>query len=105
MLVTIFEEFLHGPRVTLDRQTSLLIFSSLSEPRRESLIKYARTVGSEAIDIHDGLFDVTIEFTWLCQLLWGQSLALELSKKLKTDPDSVRGDQYPYNKAKDSLTL
>jgi glucosamine 6-phosphate synthetase-like amidotransferase/phosphosugar isomerase protein len=34
------EEFLHGPRVTLDRLSNLIIFSSLSESRRETLINY-----------------------------------------------------------------
>jgi fructoselysine-6-P-deglycase FrlB-like protein len=29
------EEFLHGPRVTLNNKTSLIIFSSVQEPRRE----------------------------------------------------------------------
>jgi fructoselysine-6-P-deglycase FrlB-like protein len=99
------EEFLHGPRVTLDKQTCLLVFSSVSEPRRESLIKYAKTVGSEIIDIHDGLFRVPTEFTWLCQLVWGQLFALELSKVLKINPDSIRGDEFPYDKARENLIL
>jgi fructoselysine-6-P-deglycase FrlB-like protein len=99
------EEFLHGPRITLDRQTCLLVFSSVSEPRRESLIKYARTIGSEVIDIHDDLFTVPREFRWLSQLVWGQTLALELSKKLGTNPDSVRTDLQPYDKARKNLIL
>jgi glucosamine--fructose-6-phosphate aminotransferase (isomerizing) len=99
------EEFLHGPRVTLDRQTSLLLFSTISEPRRESLIKYARTIGSEVIDIYGDLFRVPEEFRWLCQLVLGQTLALELSKKLGTNPDTVRADHYPYDKAKENLML
>ena len=99
------EEFLHGPRVTLDKQTCLLVFSSVSEPRRESLIKYAKTVGSEIIDIHDGLFRVPTEFTWLCQLVWGQLFALELSKELKINPDSIRRDEFPYDKGRENLIL
>jgi fructoselysine-6-P-deglycase FrlB-like protein len=99
------EEFLHGPRVTLDRRTTLLIFSNISESRRKSLMKYARTVGSEVIDVHENLFQVPKEYRWLCQLVWGQLFALELSKKLGTNPDSVRADQYPYDKARETLTL
>lgn len=99
------EEFLHGPRVTLDRKTSLVIFSTILELRRESLMKYARTIGSEVIDIHDDLFRVPHEFRWLCQLVWGQIFALELSKKLGTNPDIVRADQYPYNRARENLML
>lgn len=56
------EEFLHGPRFVLDRQTSLLMFSSFSELRRKSLMNYARTIGSEVIDVHDNLFRVPDEF-------------------------------------------
>ena len=59
-------------------------------------MKYARIIGSEVIDVHEDLFQVPEEFSWLCQLIWGQTLALELSKKLGTNPDSVRTDQYPY---------
>jgi glucosamine 6-phosphate synthetase-like amidotransferase/phosphosugar isomerase protein len=100
------EEFLHGPRITLNRQTSLLLFSSVYEPRRESLIKYARTEGSEVIDILGGsLLKVPEEFKWLYQLVWGQLLALELSKKLKINPDSIRGDEHPYDNARENLTL
>jgi glucosamine--fructose-6-phosphate aminotransferase (isomerizing) len=63
------EEYLHGPRVTLDNRSSLIIFSSLAEPRREALINYAKTIGCEVIDIHEGLFGLPNEFGWLAQLL------------------------------------
>ena len=45
------------------------------------------------------------EFTWLAQLLYGQQLALELSKQLGTNPDIVRADQSRYNEAKNLVTL
>ncbi|MDQ6862970.1 MAG: hypothetical protein M3044_04025 [Thermoproteota archaeon] len=48
---------------------------------------------------------ISREFTWLAQLLYGQQLALELSKRLGTNPDTVRSDQYPYKHARDHLTL
>jgi len=82
------EEYLHGPRFVLDRQTSLLMFLSFSEPRRKSLTNYARTIGSEVIRVPD-------EFTWFCPLVCGQFFALELSKKLGINPDTVRINQYP----------
>jgi fructoselysine-6-P-deglycase FrlB-like protein len=69
------EEFLHGPRVTLDNITSLIIFSSLTEPRQEALVNYAKTIGCEVMDIHEELFGLPKEFGWLAQLLWGQQLA------------------------------
>jgi glucosamine 6-phosphate synthetase-like amidotransferase/phosphosugar isomerase protein len=65
------EEFIHGPRFILDSQTSLIIFSSFPEPRRKSLMNYAKTIGSEVIDVHQ-------------PLVWGQFFALELLKKLGT---------------------
>jgi fructoselysine-6-P-deglycase FrlB-like protein len=99
------EEFLHGPKVTLDNESSLVIFSSIREPRREALINYAKTIGCEILDIHEDLFGLPKEFGWLGQLLWGQQLALEISKTLKTNPDTTRTDQHVYNEAKKALTL
>jgi hypothetical protein len=50
-------------------------------------------------------FSIPQEFGWLAQLLWGQQLALELSKELKTNPDTVREDQHIYKEARNLLTL
>ena len=102
------EQFLHGPKVTLDKQSSLLSFTSITEPRKDSLVKYAETIGSEIIDINEntlGFNCIPKEFTWLAQLLYGQQLALELSKQLGTNPDIVRADQSQYNEAKNLVTL
>jgi glucosamine--fructose-6-phosphate aminotransferase (isomerizing) len=99
------EEFLHGPRVTLDEKSSLLIFSLLTEPRREVLIKYATTVGCEVLDIHEELFGIPKQYGWLGQLLWGQLLALGLSRALGINPDTTRADQHEYNEARNALTL
>lgn len=35
------EQFLHSPRVTLDKESSLIAFTSTSQDRQDSLIKYA----------------------------------------------------------------
>jgi fructoselysine-6-P-deglycase FrlB-like protein len=100
------EQFLHGPRVTIDRRSSLVVFTSVTEPRNDNLIKYAETIGAEVIEINENTFNgISREFTWLAQLLYGQQLALELSKRLGTNPDTVRSDQYPYKHARDHLTL
>ena len=100
------EQFLHGPRVTLDKQSSLVTFTSLTELRKDGLIKYADTIGTEVIEINENRFDgVSKEFTWLAQLFYGQQLALELSKRLGTNPDTVRADQSPYKQARNLLTL
>jgi fructoselysine-6-P-deglycase FrlB-like protein len=100
------EQFLHGPRATLDKQSSLVAFTSMIEPRKDSLIRYAETIGAEVVEINEKTFNgVSKEFTWLAQLLYGQQLALELSKRLATNPDSVRSDQSPYKEARHLLTL
>ena len=97
------EQFLHGPRVTLDKQSSLVAFTSITEPRKDSLIKYAKTIGTEVIEINEKTFNgVSKEFTWFAQLLYGQQLALELSKRLGTNPDTVRSDQSTYKEARKS---
>ena len=46
------QQFLHGPRVTLDKLSSLVAFTSMTEPRKDSLIKYAQTIGTEVIEIN-----------------------------------------------------
>ena len=67
---------------------------SVTEPRKDSLIKYAETIGIEVIEINENTFnDIFKEFTWLAQLLYGQQLALELSKRIGTNSDTVRSDQ------------
>lgn len=102
------EQFLHGPKVTLDKQSSLLAFTSIIEPRKDSLIKYAEIIGSEVIDINEntlGFNGIPKEFAWLVQLVYGRQLALELSSQLGTNPDTVRADQSPYNEARSLITL
>jgi glucosamine--fructose-6-phosphate aminotransferase (isomerizing) len=102
------EQFLHGPKVTIDKQTSILAFTSVTQPRKESLLNYAKAIGSEVIEINEytsGINDIPKEFSWLIQLLYGQYLALELSRKLGTDPDTVRADQSPYKEARSLVNL
>jgi fructoselysine-6-P-deglycase FrlB-like protein len=70
------EQFLHGPKVALDKQSSLLAFTSITEPRKDSVVKYAETIGSEIIDINEntlGFNSIPKEFTWLAQLLMTSS--------------------------------
>jgi hypothetical protein len=92
----------------LNKQSSILAFISITEPRKDSLIKYTEAIGSEVIDINEntlGFNGIPKEFAWLVQLLYGQHLALELSKRLGTNPDTVRADESPYNKARSLVTL
>jgi fructoselysine-6-P-deglycase FrlB-like protein len=103
------EQILHGPRVTLDKETSIIAFTSTSQDRQDSLMKYANAVGAESIEINDEWQQSTTpsnkEFSWLVQLVWGQQMALELAKKLGTNPDTVRKDQSIYADAGKDILL
>jgi hypothetical protein len=50
-------------------------------------------------------FTPSSEFSWLAQLVGGQQLALELAKKVGTNPDTVRKDQIVYAEAGKDITL
>jgi len=104
------EQFLHGPRVTLDNESSIIVFTSKSQNRQDTLIKYANIIGAELIEINDekqqrSFPSLSYEFNWLAQLVWGQQLALELAKKLGTNPDTVRKDQTIYADANKFMRL
>ncbi|MFZ0326992.1 MAG: hypothetical protein WBP64_04655 [Nitrososphaeraceae archaeon] len=102
------EEFLHGPKVTIDKQTSILAFTSVMQPRKESLLNYAKVIGRGVIEINEdtsGFTGIPKDFTWSAHLLYGQHLALELSGQLGTNPDTVRTDQSPYKEARSIVTL
>ena len=97
------EEFLHGHHLTLDGLSSLVIFSSLLESRRQMLINYAKAVGCEVMSVDEEKFSTPKEFRWLAQLVWGQQLASVLSKQINTNPDTAREDQETYRDAKKLL--
>jgi glucosamine--fructose-6-phosphate aminotransferase (isomerizing) len=103
------EQFLHGPRVTLDKESSVVAFTSKSQNRQDTLIKYANAVGAELIEINDekqqSFASLSHEFNWFAQLVWGQQLALELAKTLGTNPDTVRKDQSIYAEAGKDIRL
>lgn len=103
------EQFLHGPRVTLDKESSVVAFTSKSQNRQYTLIKYANAVGAELIEINDykqqSFASLSHEFNWFAQLVWGQQLALELAKNLGTNPDTVRKDQSIYAEAGKDIRL
>jgi glucosamine 6-phosphate synthetase-like amidotransferase/phosphosugar isomerase protein len=97
------EEFLHGHHLTLDKLSSLVIFSSLLEPRRHTLMRNGKAVGCETICVDEEKFSGPKEFGWLFHILWGQQLALDLSKLLNTNPDTAREDQHLYREAREIL--
>ena len=61
---------MHGPRVTLDRLLVLKYFHLYLNPeKRDTLINYAKIVGSKVIRIDEKTFGIPQEFGWLAQLL------------------------------------
>ncbi|MGI0044996.1 MAG: SIS domain-containing protein, partial [Nitrososphaeraceae archaeon] len=66
------EQFLHGPRVTLDKESSVVAFTSKSQNRQDMLIKYVNAVGAELIEINDdkqhSFASLPHEFNWFAQL-------------------------------------
>jgi fructoselysine-6-P-deglycase FrlB-like protein len=99
------EEFLHGHHLTLDKLSSIVIFSTLAESRRHMLANYGKVVGCEVICVDEERFSTPKEFRWLAQLVWGQQLASALSKQMNTNPDTARGDQSIYREASKLLKL
>src|ERR671919_199927 len=103
------EQFLHGPRVTTDKESSIIVFTSKSQDRQDVLIKYSNAVGAELIEINDerqrSFASLSYEFNWLAQLVWGQCLALELAKNCGTNPDTLRKDQRIYAEAGKDISL
>jgi hypothetical protein len=80
--------------------------SRLSLENALTIVNYVLSQKTEVIEINENTFyGISKEFTWLAQLLYGQQLALELSKRLGTNPDTVRSDQFPYKHARDHLML
>lgn len=63
------------------------------------------SIDCEILDTNEEIFGLPKEFGWLAQLVWVQQLALELSKKLKTNPDTARSDQHIYQEARKALIL
>jgi hypothetical protein len=45
------------------------------------------------------------EAGWLWQLFWGQRLALDICRRLKIDPDSLRTQDPRYREAREALKL
>jgi len=99
------EEFLHGPRISSDKESSIVLFTSKEEKRRMAVIKFLEVIGSDLIVIeHEQLTNVK-EFGWLALLLWGQGLSLKICVQLHIDPDTCRNDDPVYFKAKQEFTL
>jgi len=89
------EEFLHGPRISVDGASLVVAFSS-SEPRWQTVRDYLKAIEVPFIEV---------EGSWLQQLFWGQRLTADVCAQLKIDPDSLRNQDARYKKAREELSL
>ncbi|MBI4375586.1 MAG: hypothetical protein HY549_03960 [Elusimicrobia bacterium] len=97
------EEFLHGPRVSVDGRSVVIALSGEGEPRWQAVRDYLKTVGAVLCEVEDGPWRG--EAAWLGQLFWGQRLALELCRRAGVDPDAMRTQDPRYKKAREALRL
>ncbi len=91
------EEFLHGPCVSASRESLAVAFSGPREPRWESARLYLKTIGVP-------LTEVRTE-DWLAQVVWGQRFTAAACARLGIDPDSLKGDDPRYLRARAFLKL
>ena len=99
------EEFLHGPRISCDTESSVVILSSKEEARRVSAVNFLKVLGIDTIVVeHEDLTPVK-EFGWLALLLWGQGFSLKICTQVNVNPDTCRNDDPVYFKAKQEFTL
>ncbi|MBI3552478.1 MAG: SIS domain-containing protein [Elusimicrobia bacterium] len=89
------EEFLHGPRISVDAKSSVLAFVS-EEPRWQTVREYLKAVEVPLLEIKGG---------WLEQLFWGQRFTAEACRQLGLDPDTLRTQDPRYKKAREALSL
>jgi hypothetical protein len=89
------EEFLHGPLVSAGRGTVVIGFASPRERRWDAARRYLAAVGVPFVDVRSE--------DWLAQVLWGQRLTVATCRSLGVDPDSLRGDDPRYRRARARL--
>ena len=85
------EEFLHGPRLSVDEGSVVVGFSSRKERRWGAVRRYLGTIGTPFVE--------AASEDWLAQVLWGQRFALDCCRRLGIDPDLLRADDPRYRRA------
>lgn len=85
------EEFLHGPHVSVGRGSVAVGFSAPGVRRWDAARAWLETVGVPFTEVRSA--------DWLAQVLWSQRLALSCCRRLKQDPDRLRGGSPRYARA------
>lgn len=91
------EEFLHGPHVSVRRGSVVVGFSTPGVRRWNAARGWLRAVGVPFTEARSA--------DWLAQVLWSQRLALSCCRRLRQDPDRLRGGDPRYKRAKDVLSI
>ena len=89
------EEFLHGPRISVDEKSVVVAFVS-EEPRWQTVRDYLKEIEVPLVEIGG---------SWLAQLFWGQRLTADACRQLKLDPDTLRTQDPRYKRAREKLSL
>lgn len=91
------EEFLHGPAVSVGRDSLAVGFSDPGQDRWRALRRYLKAVRVPFLEVPSR--------DWLAQVLWGQRFALNACRRLGIDPDLLRSDDPLYRRARRELAL
>jgi glutamine---fructose-6-phosphate transaminase (isomerizing) len=89
------EEFLHGPRISVDDRSTVVAFTS-DEPRWQTVRDYLTTIEVPLLEI---------QASWLSQLFWGQRFTADACRQLAIDPDALRAHDARYKAAREKLSL
>lgn len=91
------EEFLHGPRVSVDRSTRVVAFSAPTEPRWKAARTYLRGVGVPLLEVSSA--------DWLSQVIWAQRFTAAACRRSGIDPDCLKTDDPRVVRARAALAL
>jgi len=95
------EEYLHGPYVATEPGETILFLAGGQGPRAVQALKTAKTLKANIISPSPAILRLPPIEKSLGLLFWGQSLALELSRRLDTNPDLNRSEDPRYARAKE----
>ena len=89
------EEFLHGPRISVDAKSVVVAFTS-EEPRWQTVRDYLKTIEVPLVEVGG---------SWLEQLFWGQRFTADACAQLDLDCDLLRTQDPRYKTAREKLSL
>ncbi len=89
------EEFLHGPHISVGARSLVVGFSTVKERRWDAAHRYLSAIEVPFLDVPNE--------DWLAQTFWGQRFAVDACRALGIDPDSIRGDDPRYARARKEL--